>query len=137
MILVKKDYDLKNILIFDGDCGICTKLSLYAERKIDANISVKPFFEVFEELSTIGIDFELASQTVVLIKESKIFLRSRAIFELCKEMPGLWKVPGYLFSFKLFEILFNPFYNLIAKNRAKISKILGLDACKLNYSIND
>lgn len=128
----KKVYN-NPLLVFDGDCGICTKLAKYAENIIDGKAVVKPFFEVFKEVSEYGIDVELAAKTVIFIRNEQVFIKSRAVFEVCKIMPGIYKIPGYLFSNNFFTFIFNPFYNLIAKNRAKISKIFGYDSCKLRY----
>lgn len=132
MILGKKVYN-KSLLIFDGDCGICTKLALYAERKVIGKSQVKPFYEVLEEVAEFGINSELAAKTVIYIRNNEVFLKSRAVFEFCKIMPGIYKIPGILFSNNFFTLIFNPFYNLIANNRAKISKFLGYDACKLRF----
>lgn len=125
---------IHKMIIFDGDCGICTKLSQYAEKKIKQHIDVLPFASTNIDELPEGIDDNLAVKTVIYIKNSDYFIRSRAVFEILKIMPGLWKIPGYLFSNKFFSIIFDPFYNLVARNRARISTWFGLDACKINFA---
>jgi predicted DCC family thiol-disulfide oxidoreductase YuxK len=122
------------MIIFDGDCGICTKLSQYAESKIKIDVSVIPFAATDPKELPHGINDELAMKTVIFVNNNKFYIRSRAVFEILKIMPALWKLLGFLFANKFFSFLFDPFYNLIAKNRAKISTWFGLDACKLNFA---
>jgi predicted DCC family thiol-disulfide oxidoreductase YuxK len=121
-------------LIFDGDCGICTKLSQYAEKKFKADIEVYPYqFKSNDELP-FDIEHKLAAITVIFVKEDRYFVRSRAVFEAMKYMPGIWTIPAYLFANKIFAFLFDPIYKIIAKNRGKISRMFGLDACKIDFA---
>ena len=92
-----------------------------------------PFFDVDLDKIDPRINEELAMKTVIYIRGDKYYIRSRAIFEILKAMPGIYKVPGFLFGNKLFSFIFDPVYNIVAKNRAKISKLFGLDACKLTF----
>lgn len=125
---------VKNILIYDADCGICTYLANWILKKDYKNlIEIVPFQTFDFEIYNFSINIELAQKTVIFINSSKnqYFIQSRAIFEILKSLDSLYKLIGIIFSNKLCSLIFDPFYQLIAKNRAFISQKLGLTTCKI------
>lgn len=119
------------LVLFDGDCGICNKSAEFIKKK-NPDIDVKPSQIVnLKEINSI-LTQEIVLQSVVFVdKDSVMYLKSKAIFEIMKRMGGLYKIMGFVLSNTLIVFLSNPIYNVIAKNRAKISKFLGLNACKI------
>lgn len=126
---------MKDLVIFDGDCGICTKSSQIIQKWDKKKLLDVQAYQ-FLDLPKIDpdLDAEKCSQSVYFKTEDNLYKEARAIFEICKKLPGIIKIPGYLFSNKFFEVLFRPVYRLIAKNRTKISQALGLAACKVNFN---
>ncbi len=122
-------------LLYDGDCGICSKsaeiISKYNTEKV-FNILPYQFFDftIYPILSN-----EIAQQTVILIDKNlnRHFTQSAAVFQILCNLNGVLKIIGKLFNNKLFILLCNPLYKLIAQNRAKISLFFGLNACKVRY----
>lgn len=128
---------MSDLLIFDGDCGICTSSAEFMKQRTNNNVlSVKPYQIL--ELSKIHKDLnsDKTSKSVYYYQEStsRVFSKSKAIFMALKKMNGIYKAMGYLLDNPFVVFISNPIYSLIAKYRTKISKIFGLNACKIsNY----
>lgn len=122
-------------VLFDGDCGICSASAKFIQKRDKhKKLIVIPYqLANFRELAT-ELNEEIASKTVCFVKTDnhRVFTQSRAIFEITKFLGGLYPIIGYLLGNKLVSFLCNPIYNLIAKNRAKISVMLGMNACALD-----
>jgi predicted DCC family thiol-disulfide oxidoreductase YuxK len=125
---------MKNIIFFDGDCGICSHSADWLSRRLDnQEFDIIPFDENHEVSKKLNLDIELASKTVILVKKGVIFTESLAIFEIAKSLSFPYNIFG-IFANKFCSLLANPFYRLIANNRATISRKLGLQACKVRYN---
>lgn len=122
---------MQKILIYDADCGVCTKLSEIAV-KISRNVEVKSNYDI--DLVFLGINNYEELNSLIFVNNGKIFIKSRAVFEFMKECKNGLKIIGFIFSNKISSIIFNPFYDLFARNRTKISSLLGLNACKIDKS---
>ncbi|MCO5250628.1 MAG: DUF393 domain-containing protein [Candidatus Kapabacteria bacterium] len=122
---------MKNIIFFDGDCGICSHSADWLSRRLDEHeFDILPFDENHEVSKKLNLDVELASKTVILVKKGVVFTESLAIFEIAKSLRFPYNIFG-IFANKFCSLLANPIYRLIAKNRAMISRKLGLQACKV------
>ncbi len=124
-----------SILIFDGNCGICSYLALKI-RKYIAKYSISPANSSYELFKQYNIDPNLSIKTVILINKHNndlvILTESAAIFEILADLLNLDKNERkFLFSDKLIKF-FQPLYRIIANNRTAISKLFGLNACKIN-----
>lgn len=125
---------MKNYVLYDGDCGICSHSAVWLAQRLNLN-----FFEItpFDENSVISkkfdLNYDLASRTVILVKNGVIYTESRAIFEIAKSLNRFYKFFGYLFANDVITAFANPIYRLIAKNRALISRKLGLQSCKVRF----
>jgi predicted DCC family thiol-disulfide oxidoreductase YuxK len=128
---------MKDILIFDGDCGICTYTAEFIEKRVDKNsLDIKPYQVLALKKIHNDLDEEMTSKSVYFYQNSnkQIYSKSKAIFLALKKMNGVYKVMGYLLDNPLFVFIFNPIYNIIARNRTRISKMYGLNACNIsNY----
>jgi predicted DCC family thiol-disulfide oxidoreductase YuxK len=119
-------------IIFDGDCGVCSASAEFIERnKKSDNLKTIPSF--LFDFDKYGIDSNTAGFTVIYLDSvnNKTYYKIRAIGEICKNLNGIYFVLGYLLSNPIASFIFNPVYNLIAKNRAYISRKLKLNACKI------
>lgn len=124
--------EITHIVVFDGDCGICSASANYIERiKKTGSLETIPSF--LFDFSYYKIEESTAELTVIFIDNlnQKVYYRTRAIMEIFKHLGGIYKIIGYLLSNSIFEYLANPVYDLIARNRAYFSTKLGLNACKI------
>ncbi len=125
-----KDY----IVIYDSDCGICSQVTLLLQ-KIDkrSKLSFVAIHDSDNLLNHFNIEKSLTDKTIIFIKmtDEKAYIRFQGVLEILKTQDGIYSFIGIIFSNKLFYLIFNPLYDLIAKNRSKISAFLGLNACKI------
>jgi predicted DCC family thiol-disulfide oxidoreductase YuxK len=121
-------------VVFDGDCGICSESADFIEKNKNSGIlKTVPSYEF--DLGKYNIDSKLAELTVIFIndKSGEIFYRTRAVLEILKHLRGVYKFIGYIFGNPLTAFLFDPIYNIIAKNRAKISAKFGFKSCRVKF----
>ena len=109
--------DLNNLIIFDGVCNLCN-----ASVQFIINRDKKRVFkflplqsertgEIFKQFN---IDFENLD-TIILIKNKKVFVRSDAALEIANALDYPWKI----FYFLIFipKFIRDRIYNIIANNR--------------------
>jgi len=125
---------MSDLLIFDGDCGICTYSSELVQRNTNSDIlKVKPFQilnlpELHPELNE-----EKTSKSIYLLtSKGELYNRSKGVFETMKRMRGIYKPMGYLLSNPIIVFLTNPIYDWVSKNRTNISVKFGLNACNIS-----
>lgn len=123
----------KGLVIFDGDCGICTWTSEWIEKKDrHGKLEVKPYQVLDLKKIDSSLSQELTQSSVYFVsQEGKIFSHARAIFEIGKRLPGIVGFLNSIFANRFFGWLFKPLYKLVAANRTRISKLFGLNACTL------
>jgi predicted DCC family thiol-disulfide oxidoreductase YuxK len=120
------------MLLFDGDCGVCTYLADRA-RKIDRahQFKIEPFQSFSEqELLRFGLDYKTCSLRLQVVSHSgRIFSGAHGVnYFLFKQFP--WSILVILvYVVPVFLLLEMIGYGLVAKNREKISSILGLEGC--------
>jgi predicted DCC family thiol-disulfide oxidoreductase YuxK len=128
---------MKDILIFDGDCGICTFTAEFIKKRVDKiSLEIKPYQVLDLKNIHSELDEDMTSKSVYFFKNknNQIYSKSKAVFLALKKMNGFYKIMGYLLDNPLFVFIFNPIYNIVARNRTKISKMFGLNACNIsNY----
>lgn len=106
----------KTILFFDGNCGLCNRSVRFVLRK-----------EKNDELLFSALQSEFAKknlkennvtenlETMVLLENGKIHLRSSAALRLTKYMKGLW--PLMMIFIVVPPFIRNAVYNYVSKNR--------------------
>ena len=126
--------DDRGVLLFDGDCGICTRLARRAaiiDRK--RRFRIEPYQAFDEEaLSAHGLDHEACARAVQLITpDGRVRSGAFAVNRfLITYMPYRVLVPWLYVLFPLLaaEVVG---YAVVAGNRHRISRWMGLDACKI------
>ncbi len=121
------------IVIYDSDCGICSKsVEFITKNDKFSQFESIPYFMAKQLMETYFINPSNESFTVTLIFNENVYIKSKAVLLILEILFPKFKI--------IFKILYSKFllkfsdfiYDLIAANRAKISKILGLNACKIN-----
>lgn len=112
--------DQKSILLFDGVCNLCNGFVKFII-KHDKNNIFKFAALQSDEAKKLLQKFNLPSKdlsTLVLIKNGEYFIKSNAVFEIIKQLGGLWKL---LMIFKIFpKQILNFIYDRVANMRYKI-----------------
>lgn len=120
-----------SMVIFDGDCGICTATRDWVIARDTAGRLDSIPFQV-ANLGTLspGLTSEMTSRMAFLVlPDGTRFGGARAIFEILKRLPGFWGIVGRLGANPVIAFLVEPFYRLVARNRHRVSAWLGLTAC--------
>ncbi|RZS98418.1 thiol-disulfide oxidoreductase DCC family protein [Cecembia calidifontis] len=112
-------HDKFDIVLFDGVCNLCNNAVDFIIKRDKNNAfkfaalqdkAVKSLFDSFQ----IKQDY---LDSLILIRQDKVYYRSRAALEISKKLSGLWPL---LYGFIIIPaFLRDPIYDWIAKNRYK------------------
>ena len=114
--------EIKNnhIIIFDGVCNFCNgAVNFILKRDKHNRFMFTPMQSNFaktliEEFQKEKVDLD----TIILIKNNIVFVRSEAALEIVKDLSGLWFLFGV---FKIIPVFIRDyFYKAFARNRYKI-----------------
>lgn len=123
--------DDRIVCYYDDDCGMCDAVRQFFEKR-----------DATERLLFIGrsrksdhlheIPDDLTAKTIVVFQPAskKPLVRTRAVAALLAALPLAWQ-PLRLAAVPPLVWLSDAVYRLVAANRARISKMCGLTACKL------
>lgn len=112
--------DNRFILLFDGVCNLCNGIVNFV---MDHDPDGKFIFASLQspEARELLARFNLPSKdfnSVVLVKNDQVFIKSNAALEVAKHLKGIWPV------FTIFKILprfvRDKVYDILAKNRYRI-----------------
>ena len=109
----------KPVILFDGVCNFCNgSVNFIIKRDPRAKFDFCPLQT--EKAVNLLIPFHIdpiASDTIILLRNNKLYMKSRAALEIVKELNGLWPVLYVLILVPPF--IRNFFYSILAKNRYK------------------
>src|SRR2546423_11992204 len=115
MTEVKYDHP---VLIFDADCGYCTRSVQYIERKLPTSAEVVAY--QFTDLEKYGTDATRASHEVLWVGRSgRIDGGAQAFARLLTECGGAYAPIGFLLRVPPIRWLAHGAYRLIANNRQR------------------
>jgi predicted DCC family thiol-disulfide oxidoreductase YuxK len=119
-----------HVVLFDGVCNFCNaSINFIIDRDKNNNFKFAALQSVVGQqmLFQQGVKDTQAMDSVVLIKNNRIYKKSAAALEIVRDLSGLWPL---LYVFKLLPaFVLDFFYDLIAKNRYKIFG--RADACRI------
>jgi predicted DCC family thiol-disulfide oxidoreductase YuxK len=124
--------DVKDYLLFDGDCGICSRSAEIAE-KIDGRdrFVIAPYQMYPEsELQRFGLDYGLCNRKMrVITRKCRVYSGAFGInYFLWQYFPWSLLV-ALIYLAPIFLIGELIVYRLVARYRHRISAMLGLRAC--------
>ncbi|MEV5709584.1 DUF393 domain-containing protein [Actinoallomurus sp. NPDC052274] len=124
------------ILVYDGDCGICTKaVRLVGDTaKADGRrlrVPADPEVVAFQDadLAALGTTAERAAYEVLWIEDGRVHGGAQAVARLLIEAGGCWRPLGLLGRVPPFRWAAHGLYRLIANNRHRLPG--GTPACAL------
>ncbi len=126
---------MKNTLIIDGDCGICTHFGNYLK-----TFDIRNNFDLIT-LSQVQNNIEINQKAISLdninfvSEKGNYYTQVRAVSEAMKLSSGIFKLFGIFSSNPFISFIFKPIYILVRNNRTQISKILGYKACEIRYNL--
>lgn len=125
-----------NIILFDGECNFCNywvnfvlkrdKQHVFKFASLNSEIGNKLKLEHQIQVPiVIGID------SIVLIKNDKVFIKSQAVLEISKHLSGGWFL---MMVFKIIPTFIrDSVYDFVAKNRYRW---FGKSVCELPQNID-
>ncbi|MEP7273040.1 MAG: DUF393 domain-containing protein [Acidobacteriota bacterium] len=124
-----------HLLLFDGDCGICTRSAEICARIDSRNLfRIAPYRAIpEEELAPYGLSHaECAGAVQIISSSGRVYSGPFAVnYFLFKFLP--WSILiVLLYAIPIFLVLEILLYRLVAANRQRISRLLGLTACRVN-----
>lgn len=116
------------LLIFDGDCGFCSRCARFVARRLPTRAEVKPWQRV--DLAAYGISSEQTRHELVWVgADGRVAGGAQAIARLLLDCGGLWAVPGALLRVPPFRWIGHGLYRLVANNRYRMPG--STESCRL------
>ncbi|WP_436788271.1 thiol-disulfide oxidoreductase DCC family protein [Yinghuangia sp. YIM S10712] len=116
------------VLVFDGDCGFCSKSVELLERWVDPDVEITAW--QFADLDELGVTPERAAHEVLLVTPTgEVHGGAAAFAKLLAFERGVWSVPGAVMQIPPIDLLAAKAYRLVADNRYKLPG--GTPACAL------
>lgn len=119
--------NVASILVYDGDCGLCERTADFARRRAPG-VTVR-------DHRTHGLD---AIDAVIYARGDRTLTGAPAIASLLRDFTGRgWRALGTVLGLPVVRIVAAGAYWVIARNRRRLSRILGLRACGLPQASPD
>jgi predicted DCC family thiol-disulfide oxidoreductase YuxK len=116
------------VLIFDADCGFCTRAVDVIRHKLPTSADVKSF--QVADLASYGTDEDRASHELLWVGRSgRIDGGAQAIARLLLDSGGFYAIPGLLLRIPPMRWIAHGVYRLIANNRQRMPG--GTPACAM------
>lgn len=115
------------VLVYDGDCGFCTRSVRFVER-LPVQVVLVPWQST--DLAALGTSEERARREVLLIDEDDIvYGGADAASALLRRCKGAWRVPGYALAVPGLRALASWTYRGVSANRYRFPGVT--PACRL------
>ena len=115
------------LLIFDGDCAICSTSARLLKKITKCRIAIKPYQHL--DLEKYELSSELTSKAVYYISGSKRYVAAEAMGRVLIDSKTIWAVAGAFIQLPLVKILAKKVYYIIAANRHRLPG--GTPECQL------
>lgn len=121
-------------VVFDGDCGVCQALAqALADRDRHRRLRFTAYQRTDLDALSPGLTREMASCSVYAIApDGSRWHGARAVFQMVRQLPGVWGWIGRIGALPPVSVLAEPFYQLVARNRMRLSRWFGLTQCRLD-----
>lgn len=111
------------ILFFDGNCGFCNQTVQFILRhEKNKNIYFSPLQSIFAAEQFKAFNYHNDFSSIVVIRKGKLYTRSAAIQIILADLKSPYSLLPCIIKF-LPRVLSNFVYELISKNRHRISKV--------------
>ena len=104
-------------LLYDGDCGFCTKSALFAKSRLAKDLDIITWQSV-DDLKKYDLSVnDVTKRAYFIDDENKAIGGSKAIFSVGKLMKNPWRLIAKFLSLPIFSWITETVYKLVAKNR--------------------
>ncbi|MDB0005905.1 DUF393 domain-containing protein [Ilumatobacteraceae bacterium] len=120
--------DALPILIFDGDCGFCTRCAVLARRWLKIE-RVEPWQRL--DLAPLGLDQRRCEAALQWVGTDGLVAEAdRAVVAALRYRGGLWKVPATMLSAPGIRVISAASYRWVARHRHSLPG--GDAACRID-----
>jgi predicted DCC family thiol-disulfide oxidoreductase YuxK len=113
-------------LVFDGDCGFCTRSAEVARRVLPAGVAVTAW--QFADLAALGTTAQRAQREALWIgADGRVAGGATAVSRALRATGGVWLVLGWLLAVPPVSWLARVVYRVVAANRMRLPG--GTPAC--------
>ena len=122
----------RDVMLFDGDCGICTKTAEIIKSLDTKNaFVVEPYFAFSEdELAPFDLDYAQSAEYLrVIAMDGQVYSGAAAVNYIGLRLFPLSLLFALLYIFPFGLFIEAIAYDLIARYRTEISSTLGLTKC--------
>jgi len=116
-------------VVYDGTCRFCEAFMGYSKNK-GASRGLKFVASQLVDLNTLSpsLTQTIADRSLIFVRrDGKRFQGAGAVYELLRNLPGLWRVLGTFMACATLTKLSEPFYRAVASNRHYLSRKLGME----------
>lgn len=107
------------VLIYDGDCGFCTKAAGRARRIAQPNVTVAASSDI--NLSDLGLTAEECNEALKFVDaRNTIYSGAAAVSSLLTSSVGAWPLAGRTMGLPGMRQLADICYRLVARNRHRL-----------------
>ena len=118
----------KPVLVYDGDCGICTKCVGFVERHLTKNVDIIAFQHA--DLPSLGLTAAECEAAVQWVEpDGRTSAAHLAVGDLLKASGRRWRPLAFLAQTRPFSWVASAAYKWIAKNRHRLPG--GTPACSM------
>ena len=115
-------------LVYDGDCGFCTRSAALARRVLPADCAVVPWQGA--DLAAVGTTAERARREALWVSRTgEVVGGARAVAAALREAGSGWALLGRLLQLPPIGLLADAVYRVVAANRMRLPG--GTAACAL------
>ena len=122
------DLPHNQIVVYDGDCGVCSFLAAKIPLWAEADWEFRPRFT--EDLTKFGICSLDCQNYLVLVCPAGVFYGADAVLRIFGQRLGFYWLSRILLAPPLIWLI-KIFYRLFADNRRHISRLAGFNSCQL------
>lgn len=117
------------LLVFDGDCAVCTSVARWAERHLVGRADVRPW--QFLDLAPLGLTEDEVSTAMYWVDADGRTSRGHlGAGRMLQAFGGAWRPLGWLARTPPTSWLADPLYRLVAANRHRLPG--ATPACRLD-----
>ena len=117
---------MRTTLIYDGDCGICTRLARFAERRLRPRAEVRASQQL--DLAAYGVTAAQCAEALQLVTaEGRVHSAQDAVARLLLVSRPLWRPAGAVLLLPGVNALAGVAYRWVARNRYRLPG--ASDAC--------
>ena len=108
--------DNQPVLIWDGDCGFCSRCVKFIEHRIESRAIIISYQKA--SLDEFGLTDEQCSKALQWVDvDGRVCSGSRAVAALLRSGSGAWHLLGVFIDLPIIRLIAAGGYQLIARNR--------------------